>query len=53
MRLRPPGEPKRRGIDYLLFFNGEAGAEDLRQNAALGASSESGEFQGARLYELP
>jgi hypothetical protein len=56
----PPGlrraaaeELKRRGIDYLLVFDGEFGAEDLRRNAGLWGIREVGEYKGARLYRLP
>ncbi len=53
MRRQAARELKRRGIDYLLLFDGETGAEDLRRNAALWGVYQVGEFQGARLYELP
>ena len=53
MRLQAAHELKRRGIDYLLIFDGEPGSEDLRQNAALWDIQQVGEFQGARLYKLP
>jgi hypothetical protein len=56
----PPGlrraaaqELKRRGIDYLLVFDGEFGADDLRRNAGLWGISQVGEYRGARLYRLP
>lgn len=55
----PPGlrrqaalELKRRGIDYLLLFDGEPGAADLRQNAPLWDVHQVAELQGARLYRL-
>jgi hypothetical protein len=56
----PPGlrraaadELKRRGIDYLLVFDGEFGADDLRRNTGLWGISQVGEYKGARLYRLP
>jgi hypothetical protein len=56
----PPGlrraaaeELKRRGIDYLLVFDGEFGADDLRGNAGLWGIRQVGEYKGARLYQLP
>ena len=56
----PPGlrhaaaeELKRRGIDYLLVFDGEFGTDDLRGNAGLWGIRQVGEYKGARLYQLP
>jgi hypothetical protein len=56
----PPGlrraaaeELKRRGIDYLLVFDGEFGADDLHRNAGLWGIRQVGEDKGARLYRLP
>ena len=57
----PPGdfrraaatELKRRGIDYLLIFDGEYGAADLREHAADWGVRQVGEAQGGRLYQLP
>ncbi len=57
----PPGnfrraaaaELKRRGIDYLLIFDGEFGAEDVREHAAEWGVRQVGEAQGGRLYQLP
>jgi hypothetical protein len=56
----PPGlrraaaeELKRRGIDYLLVFDGEFGADDLGRNAGLWGIRQVGEYKGARLYQLP
>jgi hypothetical protein len=56
----PPGlrraaaeELKRRGIDYLLVFDGEFGADDLRGNTGLWGIRQVGEYKGARLYQLP
>jgi hypothetical protein len=59
----PPGlrrmaaeELKRRGIDYLLMFDGiddAFGAGDLQKNAELWGVRQVAEYQGARLYQLP
>ena len=56
----PPGlrraatdQLKRRGIDYLLVFDGEFGADDLWGNAGLWGIQQVGEYKGARLYRLP
>ena len=56
----PPGlrraaaeELKRRGIDYLLVFDGEFGADDLGRNAGQWGIRQVGEYRGARLYQLP
>jgi hypothetical protein len=46
-------ELKRRGIDYVLSFEGDMGAGDLRGNAALYGIRQVGEYQAARLYQLP
>ncbi|PWT96803.1 MAG: hypothetical protein C5B51_32680 [Terriglobia bacterium] len=53
--LRPAvaAELKRRGIDYLLLFDKDLGADDLRRNTARWQIREAGSYQGARLYELP
>lgn len=53
LRREAARELKRRGIDYLLLFDGEPGAEDLRENANLWGVRKVGEFQGASLYRLP
>ena len=56
----PPGlrraaaeELRRRGIDYLLIFDGGFGADDLARNAGLWGIRQVGEYKGARLYRLP
>jgi hypothetical protein len=56
----PPGlrraaaeELRRRGIDYLLIFEGEFGADDLNRNPSLWGIRQVGEYRGARLYRLP
>jgi hypothetical protein len=46
-------ELKRRGIDYVLAFDGEPGSDDLRENADIYGIRQAGEYQGARLYQLP
>jgi hypothetical protein len=45
-------ELKRRGIDYLLLFDGEFGADDLRTNASSWGVREIVSYQGGRLYQL-
>jgi hypothetical protein len=52
--LRPAvtAELQRRGIDYLLLFDQDAGADDLRRNAGRWGIHEVGEYRGARLYQL-
>jgi hypothetical protein len=46
-------ELKRRGIDYVLAFDGEIGADDLRRNAAEWGIHEIGKLGRAHLYALP
>jgi hypothetical protein len=46
-------ELKRRGIDYVLAFDGEMGSYDLRENADIYGIRQVGEYKGARLYQLP
>jgi len=53
LRRAVAAELKRRGIDYLLVFDGNDGADDLRLNAEIWAVRPVGEYQGARLYQLP
>ena len=53
MRRAATDELKRRGFDYLLIFDGEYGADDLRGNAGLWGIQQLGEYKGARLYRLP
>jgi hypothetical protein len=52
LRRMATAELKRRGIDYLLIFDGEFGADDLQKNAELWGIRQVGEEQGARLYQL-
>ncbi len=53
LRRAVAGELKRRGIDYLLVFDTDNGAEDLRLNADLWGILAVGDYKGARLYQLP
>ena len=53
LRRAAAEELKRRGIDYLLVFDGEFGADDLQGNAGLWGIRQVGEYRGARLYQLP
>ena len=53
MRRAAAEELRRRGNDYLLAFDGEFGAEDLRQHAADWGIRQVGEYKGARVYRLP
>jgi hypothetical protein len=46
-------ELKRRGIDYLLVFDTDNGADDLRLNGDLWGLRLVGDRKGARLYQLP
>jgi hypothetical protein len=46
-------ELNRRGIDYVLSFDSDMGADDLRQNAAIYGICQVGEYKDARLYQLP
>ena len=53
LRRAVAGELKRRGIDYLLVFDTDNGADDLRLNADLWGMRAVGDYKGARLYQLP
>ena len=49
-------ELKRRGIDYLLMFDGidgDFGGDDLLKNMDLWGVRQVAEYKGARLYQLP
>src|SRR5206468_11336802 len=46
-------ELKRRGIDYVLAFDGQFGADDLRDRAVDWGIRQVVEYKGARLYQLP
>ncbi|HXA49490.1 MAG TPA: hypothetical protein VNV86_04260 [Candidatus Acidoferrum sp.] len=52
LRRAVTSELKRRGIDYVLLFDGQVGADDFRQNADLWNAAPVGDYKGARLYEL-
>jgi hypothetical protein len=53
LRRAVASELKRRGIDYLLMFDKNAGADDLRSNAEQWGVRVVGTAKGARLYQLP
>jgi hypothetical protein len=53
LRRAVAGELKRRGIDYVLIFDRDKGADDLHRNAQRWGIQELGESKGARLYQLP
>jgi hypothetical protein len=53
LRRAAAEELKRRGNDYLLLFDGEFGADDVRRNVAAWGVRDVGEYKGARLYQLP
>jgi hypothetical protein len=53
LRRAVASELKRRGIDYLLIFDRDVGADDLRLNADLWGIAVAGELPGVRLYRLP
>ncbi|MCX6628904.1 MAG: glycosyltransferase family 39 protein [Candidatus Solibacter sp.] len=52
LRRAVASELKRRGIDYLLVFDTDNGADDLRLNADLWGMRAVGDYRGARLYQL-
>jgi hypothetical protein len=51
-RRAAAAELKRRGIDYVLLYDGQVGADDFRQNAELWNAALVGDHKDARLYEL-
>ena len=53
LRRAVADELKRRGIDYLLVFDTDNGADDVRLNADLWGMRAVGDYKGARLYQLP
>ena len=53
LRRAAAAELKRRGIDFVLLFDEDVGADDLRRNAARWGVREVAESGGARLYQLP
>jgi hypothetical protein len=52
LRRAVTSELKRQGIDYLLVFDTDNGAEDLRVNADLWRLRAVGDDKGMRLYKL-
>jgi dolichyl-phosphate-mannose-protein mannosyltransferase len=46
-------EVRKRGIDYLLMFDGEFGADEFRRNTEAWGMRLAGEYRGGRLYQLP
>ena len=52
LRRAVAAELKHRGIDYVLLFDGQVGAEDFRINSELWNATPVGDYKGARLYEL-
>jgi hypothetical protein len=44
---------KRRGIDYLLVFRNQFGADDLAARAHAWGVRQVTEYKGAILYQLP
>jgi hypothetical protein len=53
LRRAVASELKRRGIDYLLIFDFNGGADDLRRNWEKWGVRLVGTANGARLYQLP
>jgi hypothetical protein len=53
LRRAAAEELKRRGVDYVLIFEDEVGAGDMRRNADFWGVTAIGEAKGARLYKLP
>jgi hypothetical protein len=47
------GELKRRGIDYVMLFDGDPSADDLRRNPQRWGVTPVGNSKAARLYKLP
>jgi hypothetical protein len=53
LRRAVTSELKRRGIDYLLVLDENAGADDLRRNTDQWGVRLVGEAKGVKLYQLP
>lgn len=53
LRRAAARELERRGVSYILLFDGEFGADDFRANQDLWGIKQVGEADGARLYQLP
>jgi len=52
LRRAAAEEIKARGIDYLLIYDFDYGAEDFKTKAKLWGATQLGEHNGARLYRL-
>jgi hypothetical protein len=52
LRRAVAAELKRRGIDYLLVFDHDEGADDLRLNTDIWGLRAVGEYRGATLYQI-
>ena len=52
LRRAATEELKRRGVRYLLVWDGDFGAEDFRRNGVVWGATFLGERNGARLYRL-
>ena len=52
-RRAASAELRKRGIDYLIMFDGEFGADEFRQNTDAWGMRMVSEYKGARLYQLP
>jgi hypothetical protein len=52
-RQTASAELRRRGIDYLLMFDDEFGADEFRRNSGAWGMRLAGEYKGARLYQVP
>jgi hypothetical protein len=53
LRREAAKELRRRGIDYLLVFDDQFGADDLQTRTAEWGVRQVAEYKGARLYQLP
>jgi hypothetical protein len=53
LRAVVAAELKRRGVDYILLFDKDLGADDVRRNIEQWRMRQVGEYKGARLYQLP
>ena len=53
LRLAAARELERRGVGYILLFDGEWGADDFRANQDLWGIRQLGVADGGRLYQLP
>ena len=53
LRRAAAEELKRRGVDYVLMFDKNPGAEDLQRNADEWGIRQVAEYRSAKLYQLP